>query len=67
MIRQSLCAVSADNCFYVGLGDQFDDDRRLVREATSGFGLAMRPTWAGASVQSYAVEALQTLRQRLSI
>ncbi len=28
--------------FYVGLGDQFDDDRRLVRETASG------PAKAGA-------------------
>ena len=61
MIRRSLCAVSVDKCFYVGLGDQFDDDKRFVRETTSGFGLAMRPTWAGASVQSYALVAQQTL------
>jgi hypothetical protein len=35
--------------FYVGLGDQFDDDRRLVREATSEFRPAIRPTLVGAS------------------
>jgi hypothetical protein len=34
---------------YIGLGDQFDDDRRLVREAASALRPATRPTWAGAS------------------
>ena len=29
--------------FYVGLGDRFDDDRRLVREAASEFRPAMHP------------------------
>src|SRR5215510_10129523 len=32
--------------FYIGLGDQFDDDRRLVREAASALHPAIRPTWA---------------------
>jgi hypothetical protein len=31
--------------FYIGLGDQFDDDRRLVREAASALRPAIRPTW----------------------
>jgi hypothetical protein len=35
--------------FYVGLGDQFDDDRRLVRETASDLRPAIGPTWAGAS------------------
>jgi hypothetical protein len=29
--------------FYIGLGDQFDDDRRLVREAASALHPPMRP------------------------
>ena len=29
--------------FYVGLGDRFDDDRRLVREAASELRPAMHP------------------------
>jgi hypothetical protein len=29
--------------FYIGLGDQFDDDRRLVREPASALHPAMRP------------------------
>ena len=29
--------------FYVGLGDRFDDDRRLVREAASELRTAMHP------------------------
>lgn len=36
--------------FYIGLGDQFDDDRRLVREAMSEFRPAIRSTRAGASL-----------------
>jgi hypothetical protein len=35
--------------FYVGLGDQFDDDRRLVRETASALRPPIRRTWAGAS------------------
>jgi hypothetical protein len=35
-----------ENCagvFYVGVGDQFDDDRRLVRVVASGAHLVKRP------------------------
>ena len=42
-------ARSYTGVFYIGLGDHFDDDWRLVREATSEFRPAIRPTWAGAS------------------
>ena len=42
-------ARSYTDVFYVGRGDQFDDDRRLVREATSEFRPARRPTLDGAS------------------
>jgi hypothetical protein len=35
--------------FYIGLGDQFDDNRRLVRETASALRPTIRPTWAGAS------------------
>jgi hypothetical protein len=54
MIRRSLCAVSADNCFYVGLGDRFDDDRRLVREATSELlpGNTSHLDWPKSSINS---------------
>jgi hypothetical protein len=34
---------------YIGLGDQFDDDRRLVREAASALHPATRPTWGWRS------------------
>jgi hypothetical protein len=34
---------------YIGLGDQFDDDRRLVREAASALHPPIRSTWAGAA------------------
>jgi len=37
---------------YIGLGDQFDDDRRLVRESASALHPAKRPTWAGAARQA---------------
>jgi hypothetical protein len=36
--------------FYIGLGDQFDDDRRLVREITSALRTAIRPSWAEVPV-----------------
>jgi hypothetical protein len=29
--------------FYIGLGDQFDDDRRLVRALVSAFRSTLRP------------------------
>jgi len=38
--------------FYIGLGDQFDDDRRLVREAESALRRQSVPLdvpWAGAA------------------
>ena len=34
---------------YIGLGDQFDDDRRLVRPFESALRPALRPTPAGVS------------------
>lgn len=35
--------------FYIGLGDQFDDDRRFVREVTPEFRPALGPALAGSS------------------
>lgn len=34
---------------YIGLGDQFDDDRRLVRETASTLRPVIHPTWVGTS------------------
>jgi hypothetical protein len=34
--------------FYIGLGDRFDDDRRLVRETASALRPAIRLASAGA-------------------
>ena len=31
--------------FYIGIGDRFDDDRRLVRALTSALRTAIRPSW----------------------
>jgi len=39
--------------FYVGLGDRFDDDRRLVREAASELRAAMHPGWGWRFPSSY--------------
>jgi hypothetical protein len=40
--------------YYVGLGDQFDDDRRLVREATSELppGNTSHLGWRKSSINS---------------
>jgi hypothetical protein len=38
-------AVEDVGIFYIGLGDQFDDDRRLVREAASVLQPAMQSSW----------------------
>jgi hypothetical protein len=35
--------------FYIGLGDQFDDDRRLVRVVTPEFRPALGPALTGSS------------------
>jgi len=35
--------------FYIGLGDQFDDDRRRVRPLVPAFRPAIRPASAGVS------------------
>jgi hypothetical protein len=40
--------------FYIGLGDQFDDDRRLVREAASALRPAVRLTSAGVFLSSHS-------------
>jgi hypothetical protein len=39
--------------FYVGLGDRFDDDRRLVREAASELRPAMHPDLGWRFPSSY--------------
>jgi hypothetical protein len=39
--------------FYVGLGDRFDDDRRLVREAASELRPAMHPDLGWRLLSSY--------------
>jgi hypothetical protein len=39
--------------FYVGVGDRFDDDRRLVREAASELRPAMHPGWGWRFPSSY--------------
>jgi hypothetical protein len=39
-----LTAEDGNRAFYIGLGDQFDDDRRVVREAPSAVGSLMSPT-----------------------
>ena len=36
-----------EGVFYIGLGDQFDDDRRLVREAVTRSSATMRRSWLG--------------------
>ena len=38
---------------YIGLGDQFDDDRRLVRETASKLRPGMRPAWASRFPSGY--------------
>jgi len=44
-----LTAADHVGAIYIGLGDQFDDDRRLVRETTSKRRPGVRPAWTGAS------------------
>jgi len=39
-----LMAEDHSRAFYVGLGDRFDDDRRVVRETPSPVGSLMSPT-----------------------
>ncbi len=39
--------------FYVGLGDRFDDDRRLVREAAPELRPAMHPDLGWRFLSSY--------------
>jgi hypothetical protein len=44
-----LTAERSAGAVYIGLGDQFDDDRRLVRETASKGHPATRPPWPAPS------------------
>jgi hypothetical protein len=43
--RHGGLAANCAGAVYVGLGDEFDDDRRLVRETASKRDSGVRPTW----------------------
>ena len=42
---------------YIGMGDQFDDDRRRVRASPSAFRPAIRPTANGVSARANSADS----------
>jgi hypothetical protein len=46
--------------FFVGVGDQFDDDRRRIRSVDSSFCPETRPTFIGQSPVSASVRSTIT-------
>jgi hypothetical protein len=50
--RGELKQVTYTGVFYIGLGDQFDDDRRLVRAAASALHPEVRPKAAAGRITS---------------
>jgi hypothetical protein len=47
--QRDLMARTDVGAVYIGLGDQFDDDRRRVRDTASALRPVMYPTWAAAA------------------
>jgi hypothetical protein len=56
MAGEIASARSYTGVFYVGLGDQFDDDRRLVGRQRQSYRPEIHPTRAGEEAQLISVK-----------
>jgi hypothetical protein len=53
--------------FYIGLGDQFDDDRRRVRASASAFRPTIRPTSDGVSARTISADSRSPLEPKATL